>query len=821
MGYTMLNNKFSLVLSLMAATFMTACGGGSGGGDADNHVVRNLFAVGDVFEATEDGGAIQGDVSKNEKGKDLTFALASGSNTLNGTLVFNADGTFSYTPKPDFYGTDSFSYVATQTTTGDTDTALVTIKVVNDFEELEEYGWGLVWKDEFESPMVDANLWQGTGGNVADGKLLITAEEGITSSLKAVKEITYGRIEAGIQVPAGSGLSTLFGLMPVADRYAGRNELIALDAKSDEVTAGAHYGLGLVNGVAFNAKTKSSATTEFHIYALEWDEKQIRWYLDGVHVHTVNTLNTWAYSMAGDQVLVDQSGPFNQPMQVVFELSNTGGASSSSLLVDYVKVWQCDPSVSPEIKACASRASSALNKAASDRIESIGAVTTHLYKDGFTPLQWHYTDTTTELKLAKWNEPSTTELAVEGRGIVLDVSHPAGDSNISISAPGVELVGHEAVLTFDMYIDSAETTTETIDVRMETGWPYLGLLVWKLEELELDKWVSYSIPVSDFIDSPFLAPDWLNWIPGVSQGDPLPLNTHDVNSLLTLESHGAVHFQINNIQLRCTSSESCIQGPLAIQPEVKNGPAPIRYEAEAYTAESGTQLEATEDEGGGENVGWVDAGDFLEYTITAPTAGRYSLDYRLASQGGSAGFEVTIDGVLIDTQTVKDTGGWQNWATQSSAVFDLDAGSHVLRINFLGGSINFNWFELFPPAFEILLQAEDYKAGGDVQLEDTEDEGGGQNVGWIDAGDFLEYSITVPADGTYFIEYRLATQGGSAGFETSFAGVKKDAQAVTDTGGWQNWSSQTATVELQAGEQTLRLDFLGGAININWIKLTN
>jgi hypothetical protein len=31
---------------------------------------------------------------------------------MHGTLVFNADGTFTYTPAPDFVGTDSFTYQA-------------------------------------------------------------------------------------------------------------------------------------------------------------------------------------------------------------------------------------------------------------------------------------------------------------------------------------------------------------------------------------------------------------------------------------------------------------------------------------------------------------------------------------------------------------------------------------------------------------------------------------------------------------------------------------------------------------------------------------
>ena len=61
---------------------------------------------------------------------------------------------------------------------------------------------------------------------------------------------------------------------------------------------------------------------------------------------------------------------------------------------------------------------------------------------------------------------------------------------------------------------------------------------------------------------------------------------------------------------------------------------PIRYEAEDYIDASGTGLEDTSDEGGGQNVAFVNAGDYLVYTISAPGIGPYSIDYRVASLGG-------------------------------------------------------------------------------------------------------------------------------------------------------------------------------------------
>ncbi|MBY0234502.1 MAG: carbohydrate-binding protein, partial [Burkholderiaceae bacterium] len=71
-------------------------------------------------------------------------------------------------------------------------------------------------------------------------------------------------------------------------------------------------------------------------------------------------------------------------------------------------------------------------------------------------------------------------------------------------------------------------------------------------------------------------------------------------------------------------------------------------------------------------------------------AAKFAIDYRLASGGGSTGFEVLIDGVKVDAMAVPDTGGWQSWKTFSGASFNLGAGSHRLRLQAVGGGWNIN-----------------------------------------------------------------------------------------------------------------------------------
>ena len=118
-------------------------------------------------------------------------------------------------------------------------------------------------------------------------------------------------------------------------------------------------------------------------------------------------------------------------------------------------------------------------------------------------------------------------------------------------------------------------------------------------------------------------------------------------------------------------------------------------EAENFTAMNGIGVELTSDEGEGENIGFIEAGDWWEYTLDINSAGSYNIEYRLASYSGSAGFNLLLDGVQIASQTVTETGSWQSWVTiTGEEILDLPAGEHTLRMNAVGGGFNFNWIKL-------------------------------------------------------------------------------------------------------------------------------
>jgi endoglucanase len=84
----------------------------------------------------------------------------------------------------------------------------------------------------------------------------------------------------------------------------------------------------------------------------------------------------------------------------------------------------------------------------------------------------------------------------------------------------------------------------------------------------------------------------------------------------------------------------------------------------------------------------------VEYKIKVETAGNYIIEYRLASQTGSTGFNALIDDAIVDTQTLEPTGGWQTYITQSSSAIALQPGNYTLKLSSIGKEWNLNWINI-------------------------------------------------------------------------------------------------------------------------------
>ncbi len=101
----------------------------------------------------------------------------------------------------------------------------------------------------------------------------------------------------------------------------------------------------------------------------------------------------------------------------------------------------------------------------------------------------------------------------------------------------------------------------------------------------------------------------------------------------------------------------------------------------------------------GYDVGWINAGEWMKYTVNISQAGSYNIDVRYASNQTDGKFVLKLDGNIISSiVSVPVTGGWQTWQTMTLQNIQLPAGTHNLMIQFLSGGYNLNYFMFSPNA---------------------------------------------------------------------------------------------------------------------------
>jgi uncharacterized repeat protein (TIGR02059 family) len=121
-----------------------------------------------------------------------------------------------------------------------------------------------------------------------------------------------------------------------------------------------------------------------------------------------------------------------------------------------------------------------------------------------------------------------------------------------------------------------------------------------------------------------------------------------------------------------------------------------------------------------------------------------------------------------------------------------------------------------------IIDAEQFTINMGMATEATTDVGGGNNLGNIDAGDWVEYEINVIRTGFYTGLLRVAanSQTGLMVIQTPDGDVlDQDTVSIPITGGWQTWESVPVEIILHEDPQQLRFKALTPYYNINWLSL--
>ena len=245
-------------------------------------------------------------------------------------------------------------------------------------------GWTLVWSDEFNLPdgsSPDASKWNlVTGGNgfgnaelesytnrpqnaeIQNGNLVITAlKESYTGSDMVPHNYTsarlnssnkfaqaYGRFEARIKIPYGQGMWPAFWLLgsdlsSKAWPTCGEIDIMENIGREPSIVHGTIHGPGHSGdkgiGSPFSFPDGRKFADDFHVYAVEWSPKQIKFFVDD----NLYATRTPADLPAGTKWVYDH--PFFILLNLAVGGKWPGNPDATTvfpqqMLIDYVRVYK-------------------------------------------------------------------------------------------------------------------------------------------------------------------------------------------------------------------------------------------------------------------------------------------------------------------------------------------------------------------------------------------------------------------------------------------------------------------------------------------------
>jgi beta-glucanase (GH16 family) len=165
---------------------------------------------------------------------------------------------------------------------------------------------------------------------------------------RGTRQFTYGRIEARIRVPAGTGLWPAFWMLgdnlpTVGWPACGEIDVVETVGRSPSLVYGTIHGPGYSGSSSVGGVDvlTAAASDSFHVFAVEWQPARIAWSVDGA-VYQVAT----PADVAPNPWVFDHS--FHLLLNVAVGGSFGGSVSSdtrfpAAMAVDYVRVYQPVP----------------------------------------------------------------------------------------------------------------------------------------------------------------------------------------------------------------------------------------------------------------------------------------------------------------------------------------------------------------------------------------------------------------------------------------------------------------------------------------------
>ena len=256
------------------------------------------------------------------------------------------------------------------------------------------------------------------------------------------------------------------------------------------------------------------------------------------------------------------------------------------------------------------------------------------------------------------------------------------------------------------------------------------------------------------------------------------------------------------------------------------------------------------------------AGDAPQNAISGDTGARFSSD---ADQASGMTFEVNMGSAQTFNQIEMDSGGYpgdyargynvevssngSTWTTVYSgtgtaspetATFATQTAQYIEVVLTAASTtnwwsiVNFTVYSSATTGSSLTVTASTYAAASSgVATQATSDTGGGDNVGWLGNGSWLEYTgVNFGSSGYPQVEARVASAIAGTDIGTISFSVGSQTAApfatvtVNGTGGWQTWvsSAPVTASPVPSGTQTVYVTFATSTganfVNVNWFQFS-
>jgi endoglucanase len=96
----------------------------------------------------------------------------------------------------------------------------------------------------------------------------------------------------------------------------------------------------------------------------------------------------------------------------------------------------------------------------------------------------------------------------------------------------------------------------------------------------------------------------------------------------------------------------------------------------------------------GYNVGWIEDGEWLQFTVFSPDDAVYTASLRYSAKTSEGKVQLTANGVSAEMITLPPTGDHHSWKTSAACSVSLSKGWNRVRIFMQKGGFNLNYLEL-------------------------------------------------------------------------------------------------------------------------------